>query len=647
MKRFLAVLICIFMLVSLLPAFAFAQEGACDDPAMQESDPDDNIGEGADPLLTLAKDPTLTQPAELEKKLEQPAELKKLEQLSELEKKDLQPVEPEKKLVQSEEPEKKLEQKLTSIVPTGNDEGGQQNGGGESPATYSVTVSDDGNGTGSANPASGATGTEVTLSAVPNTDYVFKEWQVISGGVTVTDNKFTIGTAPVEVKAIFEAVVQTTDGDGGEQKDGGPDEQNGENTISITHTSADVAKGGTLQFSLSSTVQGTVTWTVSNNKTSESTSITGEGLLTVGSDETATSITVTATWGTDDGQTATATVNVKEATATNGTLEKIEIAIEPTKTEYTAGETFDATGMVVTATYSDDSTKAVTGYTYPAEALAADTTSVIISYTEGGVTKTATQSITVNAATGNQPSFTSISASHGKVSRGEIVTFTAVVKDDSGQPLFKGDTKLYINGSYYTVSPEAGNNNDGPCMVWKIHATESNGFVTGENTITVKYPGSSTEMPSGASVKLTVTKACKPKPVCKPTHYCCGQNHFTGKCVTVRSGEDVTFKVELGCNERCQWYVNRGDGCGFVKIKGADSPTLTVKDVTHRQDGYRYRCVIRNCCETIRTPIFTLNVASGQLYTPKTGDSFGSGLAIAIAAIGICLLTVRRRAEKS
>ena len=45
MKRFLAVLICIFMLVSLLPAFAFAQEGAGDDPAMQESDPDDNIGE--------------------------------------------------------------------------------------------------------------------------------------------------------------------------------------------------------------------------------------------------------------------------------------------------------------------------------------------------------------------------------------------------------------------------------------------------------------------------------------------------------------------------------------------------------------------------------------------------------------------------
>ena len=37
----------------------------------------------------------------------------------------------------------------------------------------------------------------------PETGYSFKEWQVVSGGVTITDNSFKIGNAKVEIKAIF------------------------------------------------------------------------------------------------------------------------------------------------------------------------------------------------------------------------------------------------------------------------------------------------------------------------------------------------------------------------------------------------------------------------------------------------------------
>ncbi len=69
---------------------------------------------------------------------------------------------------------------------------------------YTVTVTNDGHGTGSAAPVSGAEGTEVTLNATPAEGYAFKEWQVVSGSVTVKDNKFTIGTANVEIKAVFE-----------------------------------------------------------------------------------------------------------------------------------------------------------------------------------------------------------------------------------------------------------------------------------------------------------------------------------------------------------------------------------------------------------------------------------------------------------
>ena len=71
---------------------------------------------------------------------------------------------------------------------------------------YSVTVSDDGHGTGSADPASATAGTKITLSAVPKAGYRFKEWKVISGGVTVTDGKFTMPGSNVEVMAIFELI---------------------------------------------------------------------------------------------------------------------------------------------------------------------------------------------------------------------------------------------------------------------------------------------------------------------------------------------------------------------------------------------------------------------------------------------------------
>ena len=69
---------------------------------------------------------------------------------------------------------------------------------------YAVTVRDDGHGTGSADPASATAGTEITLTATPNAGYHFKEWQVMSGDVTVRDDKFTMPSDNVEIKAIFE-----------------------------------------------------------------------------------------------------------------------------------------------------------------------------------------------------------------------------------------------------------------------------------------------------------------------------------------------------------------------------------------------------------------------------------------------------------
>ena len=90
------------------------------------------------------------------------------------------------------------------------------------PAEFTISVKTDGNGTASASPAKAAAGTEITLTATPNTGYHFKEWQVISGGVTIKDDTFLMPNDNVEVKAIFEKdapapteFIVTFDGNGG------------------------------------------------------------------------------------------------------------------------------------------------------------------------------------------------------------------------------------------------------------------------------------------------------------------------------------------------------------------------------------------------------------------------------------------------
>ncbi|MBQ8822262.1 MAG: hypothetical protein IJZ82_06430 [Lachnospiraceae bacterium] len=70
---------------------------------------------------------------------------------------------------------------------------------------YSVAVSAEENGSAKANTSSAVAGTTVNLTATPNAGYYLKEWQVVSGDVTITDNSFIMPAGNVEVKAVFEA----------------------------------------------------------------------------------------------------------------------------------------------------------------------------------------------------------------------------------------------------------------------------------------------------------------------------------------------------------------------------------------------------------------------------------------------------------
>ena len=78
---------------------------------------------------------------------------------------------------------------------------------------------------------------------------------------------------------------------------------------------------------------------------------------------------------------------------------KIEVTTKPTKTSYLAGDSFNSAGMVVTASYGTGqavlATAEVSGYSVSPSVLTDGTTSVTITYSEGGETCTTTLAVTV------------------------------------------------------------------------------------------------------------------------------------------------------------------------------------------------------------------------------------------------------------
>ena len=106
--------------------------------------------------------------------------------------------------------------------------------------------------------------------------------------------------------------------------------------------------------------------------------------------KTDTAVTISYT---ENGVTKTCT----QAITVSNYLSSIAVTHAPTKTSYFTGETFNSAGMVVTATMADGSKKTVTGYTCSPTTMAANTTAVTVSYSEGGVTKTTTTPVTVTS----------------------------------------------------------------------------------------------------------------------------------------------------------------------------------------------------------------------------------------------------------
>ena len=127
-------------------------------------------------------------------------------------------------------------------------------------------------------------------------------------------------------------------------------------------------------------------------------------------------------------------------------LSSIAITKAPDKTTYTEGETFNKAGMTVTATYSDGTKKAVNGYSIsPSGSLKSGDKAVTISYTEGGVTQTATQTIMVNA----KPQDTNTNAN---TSRNNTTGKNNTVANNTIEPEVVNPTFRAVNEKVYAVN---------------------------------------------------------------------------------------------------------------------------------------------------------------------------------------------------
>ena len=202
-------------------------------------------------------------------------------------------------------------------------------------------------------------------------------------------------------------------------------------------------------------------------------------------------------------------------------LKSISITSPPSKLNYLAGETFDPTGMVVVADIGGESVRVV-DYTVSPTLMTDGLTSVTISYTLSGVTRTATQAI----ASVNKLVSISITTPPNK---------TAYRYGEAFNPTGMVVTAMYTDGSEETVTR---------------YEYSPTGALTHETTqITVSYTAG--DVTETATQNITVTKVVSKIEVTAPpakTSYIKGETiSVAGMAVKATYSDNSTADVTSSC----------------------------------------------------------------------------------------------------
>lgn len=268
---------------------------------------------------------------------------------------------------------------------------------------------------------------------------------------------------------------------------------------------------------------------------------------------------------------------------------KIEVTTKPTKTSYLAGDSFNSAGMVVTASYGTGqavlATAEVSGYSVSPSVLTDGTTSVTITYSEGGETCTTTLAVTVT----HRLSAITVTTKPNKLTYeyGDTLATAGMVVTAS----YSDSQTKTVTG--YSCSPTT--------------------FSTiGNQVVTVSY----TE--NGVTQTTTFNVTINRKSVAKPTWK--SNLTYTGSAQSVSSAS----------------YWNNYN-TSYMTIGGTTSATNASTYIATFTPGSNYRWA--DGTTTAINVNWTINKATGSLSVSPTtvainGNNYSSGVAVTITRAG-------------
>lgn len=259
-----------------------------------------------------------------------------------------------------------------------------------------------------------------------------------------------------------------------------------------------------------------------------------------------TSVTITYSEG---GETCTTTLPV---TVTHR-LSAIVVTTKPNKLTYEYGDALATTGMVVTASYSDSQTKTVTGHSCSPTTFSTIGNQVVtVSYTENGITQTATFNVTVNRKSVTKPTWKSDLTYTGSA---QSVSSTSYWNNYNTSYMTIGGTTSATNAGTYIATFTPGSNYrwaDGTTSAINVNWTINK--ATGSlsvNPTTVAINGNN----YSSGVAVTITRAGDGAISYSPTSISGLTLSLSGNTLTIKgngstpvSATTITIKVAAGTN---------------------------------------------------------------------------------------------------
>lgn len=259
-----------------------------------------------------------------------------------------------------------------------------------------------------------------------------------------------------------------------------------------------------------------------------------------------TSVTITYS---ESGETCTTTIPITVVHR----LTAIAVTANPTKTTYEYGDTLATAGMVITASYSDSKTAAVSGYSCsPTTFSTVGNQVVTVSYTENGVTQTTTFNVTVNRKSVTKPTWKNNLTYNGNA---QSVSSANYWNNYNTSYMTIGDTTSATNAGTYIATFTPGSNyrwSDGTTTAinvnWTINRAAGSLNV---NPTTVALNGNN----YSSGVAVTISRAGDGAISYSPTHVNGLTMSLNGNILTIKgngstaiASQTITISVAQGTN---------------------------------------------------------------------------------------------------